>query len=123
VIGDVVKGRRLARRLTQVKLGKLTGLSQDYISKLERGEIDLPQRGTLDALAGALDLDVADFYRAAGVLTGVGEVPPPKPEAESPRATTTTTRSGATSRAIPTRTFATGWHARGRGGRPTATAA
>lgn len=79
MIGDVVKGRRLARRLTQVKLGKLTGLTQDYISKLERGEIDLPQRGTLDALAGALDLDVAEFYRAAGILSGVEEVPPPRP--------------------------------------------
>lgn len=73
VIGELVKRQRQAMRLTQVQLGARTGLTQDYISKLERGTIDLPQRGTLEALAGPLGLTVADLYRAAGVTSDDGQ--------------------------------------------------
>jgi len=77
VIGDLVKRRRQALRLTQTRLGALTGLQQDYISKLERGTIDMPQKGTLMALSMALGVTVADFYRAAGVLVEEDEQPQP----------------------------------------------
>lgn len=78
MVGSLVQRIRKARGLTQIDLGRRTGLSQNYISKLESGQVDLPQRGTLDALAGALDIPIGDFYRAAGVLV-------PKDEQESDR--------------------------------------
>lgn len=81
VIGGLVKRRRNAKGLTQTELGRRTGLTQNYISKLETGVVDLPQRGTLDLLAGALDTPIGEFYRAAGVLEDVpGEgADPPAP--------------------------------------------
>lgn len=77
VVGELVKRRRTQRGLTQVELGRRTGLSQNYISKLEQGQVELPQRGTLDALGGALELPVEDFYRAAGVLDDLNRNDPP----------------------------------------------
>lgn len=68
MIGEIVRERRMAMRLTQVQLGERAGLTQDYISKLERGTIDMPQKGTLQVLGRVLKVPLADFYRAAGVL-------------------------------------------------------
>lgn len=76
MIGTLVRDRRKLLRLSQVALARRAGLSQNYISKLENGEIDLPQRGTLEALGGALGLSLADFYRAAGVLDNGTTRPP-----------------------------------------------
>lgn len=79
MVGNLVQRTRQARGLTQTDLGRRTGLTQNYISKLESGVVALPQRGTLEVLAGALDLPLADFYRAAGVL-----VPQDEREGERP---------------------------------------
>jgi transcriptional regulator with XRE-family HTH domain len=68
MVGTLVKQRRHHLGLTQVELSRRAGLSQNYISKLEAGQVDLPQRGTLDALGGALDTPIEEFYRAAGIL-------------------------------------------------------
>lgn len=67
-IGELVRQGRRTLGLNQVELARRAGLTQNYISKLETGQIDLPQRGTLDVLATVLPYTVADFYRAAGVL-------------------------------------------------------
>lgn len=68
MIGDIIRERRTAMRLTQVQLGERAGLTQDYISKLERGAIDMPQKGTLQVLGRVLKVPLSEFYRAAGVL-------------------------------------------------------
>lgn len=82
VIGDLVKTRRQALRLTQVQLGERAGLTQDYISKLERGSIDMPQRGTLQALGQALGISQPEFFRAAGIMDEAdGEPAPARPAA------------------------------------------
>lgn len=79
MVGTLVRDARRRKRLTQVALAERAGLSQNYISKLESGTIDLPQRGTLEALSGALGLSVGDFYRAAGLMDDVGpETPHPR---------------------------------------------
>lgn len=66
--------------LSQTELGRRAGgLSQDYISKLENGIIDTPQRGTMNALADALGVPVATLYRAAGMMEGVEDLPDPAP--------------------------------------------
>lgn len=85
-VGAFVRGRRQRLGLNQTELGRRAGgLTQDYISKLENGIIETPQRGTMDALATALGVPVADLYRAAGILDGVDEAPAP-PSAPPPLA-------------------------------------
>lgn len=73
MVGQLIQRRRVAKGLTQTELARRTGLSQNYVSKLESGRIDLPQRGTLDVLSGALDVRLADLYRAAGVMDSPAE--------------------------------------------------
>lgn len=85
MIGDLIQQRRLAKGLTQTELARRTGLSQNYVSKLEGGRIELPQRGTLDVLSGALDVSLIDLYRAAGVTDALPEATaaldaPPSPD-------------------------------------------
>jgi transcriptional regulator with XRE-family HTH domain len=67
MVGQLIQRQRLAKGLTQTELARRTGLSQNYVSKLESGRIDLPQRGTLDVLSGALGVSLIELYRAAGV--------------------------------------------------------
>jgi transcriptional regulator with XRE-family HTH domain len=79
-VGAAVRDRRRVLGISQTELGRRAGgLTQDYISKLENGIIETPQRGTMDALAGALAVPVAVLYRAAGILEGVDESPAPAP--------------------------------------------
>jgi transcriptional regulator with XRE-family HTH domain len=79
-VGAEVRRRRQELGLNQTELGRRAGgLTQDYISKLENGVIDTPQRGTMDALATALQLPVSALYRAAGILEGVVNEPTPEP--------------------------------------------
>lgn len=83
MIGQFVRASRRRRRLSQVELAARTGLSQNYISKLETGQIELPQRATLEALGAALDISLAEFYRAAGVLPEAQSPVPEEPPAQT----------------------------------------
>lgn len=73
---------RHARKLTQVRMAKELGISQDGISKLEkRSDLLLSTlRKTVAAMGGSLSL-VAEFPdRAPVVLSGIAEdEPDPKP--------------------------------------------
>jgi len=73
---------RRARKLTQVRMAKALGISQDGISKLEkRSDLLLSTlRKTVEAMGGSLSL-VAEFPdRDPVVLSGISEVEPdPKP--------------------------------------------
>ncbi len=51
-----LRSARDAKRWTQERLEEASGVSQGTISKLERGEIDDPQKSTADALEDALSL-------------------------------------------------------------------
>lgn len=77
-VGAFVRNRRKVLGLNQTEFGRRAGgLTQDYISKLESGIIETPQRGTMEALATALQVPLSSLYRAAGILEGVPEVEPP----------------------------------------------
>ena len=69
---------RQARDLTQVKMAKKLGISQDSVSRLEK-RTDLllsTLRKTVEAMGGSLSL-VAEFPdRAPVVLAGIAEVEP-----------------------------------------------
>jgi DNA-binding XRE family transcriptional regulator len=73
---------RHARKLTQVRIAKKLGVTQDSVSRLEkRSDLLLSTlRKTVEAMGGNLSL-VAEFPdRAPVVLSGIAEVDPgPKP--------------------------------------------
>src|SRR5947208_4172209 len=73
---------RHARKLTQVKMAKTLGVTQDSVSRLEkRSDLLLSTlRKTVEAMGGNLSL-VAEFPdRAPVVLSGIADDnPPPKP--------------------------------------------
>ncbi len=72
---------RQARKLTQVKMAKTLGVTQDSVSRLEkRSDLLLSTlRKTVGAMGGNLSL-VAEFPdRAPVVLSGIAEDDPPKP--------------------------------------------
>lgn len=77
MVGELVKGARERRGLTQTELAELTGLRQTYISQVESGEISLPRDHNLDKLGRPLGLARADFYRAAGMFDGLPDAPSP----------------------------------------------
>lgn len=77
-IGELVRHQREALGLSQTDLAARVGVKQNYVSRIERGEVALPQRALLERLGDVLGLTVADFYRAAGVLDGMdGGMPRP----------------------------------------------
>ena len=73
---------RHARKLTQAKMAKTLGVTQDSVSRLEkRSDLLLSTlRKTVEAMGGNLSL-VAEFPdRAPVVLSGIaGDAPSPKP--------------------------------------------
>ena len=73
---------RKARKLTQVRIAKALGITQDSVSRLEkRSDLLLSTlRKTVEAMGGNLSL-VAEFPdRPPVVLSGIAEDnPPPKP--------------------------------------------
>jgi len=58
--GDLLRGHRGARGLTQEELAERSGLSVDAVSLLERGLRTAPRSGTVEALAQALGLDASE---------------------------------------------------------------
>jgi transcriptional regulator with XRE-family HTH domain len=60
LLGCVLRGYRAAANLTQEELAERAGLSVDAISMLERGGRRAPRTNTLEALAGALQLDAVE---------------------------------------------------------------
>jgi DNA-binding XRE family transcriptional regulator len=69
---------RHARKLTQVRMAKTLGITQDSVSRLEkRSDLLLSTlRKTVQAMGGNLSL-IAEFPdRAAVVLSGIGEADP-----------------------------------------------
>ena len=78
---------RQARRLTQVRIAKVLGISQDGVSRLEKRSDFLLStlRKTVEAMGGNLSL-VAEFPdREPVVLSGIAEAEPePRPTGRKP---------------------------------------
>ncbi len=66
---DRIRELRKARGLTQKQVSTLTGISQNYVSRLEVGR-SVPTLRTLELLAGAFEIDPRRF------LVGAGRLPP-----------------------------------------------
>lgn len=65
-LGAFIRNRRQQLGLTQEMVEELSGVSQHYQSQIERGKVDRPGDAFLEALAQALELDMADIRRAQG---------------------------------------------------------
>lgn len=59
-IGEFIKIQRLARKLSQQKLGELTGYSKSYICRIENGSTH-PSYKTLESFAKAFDMPINEL--------------------------------------------------------------
>lgn len=74
LLGELMRARRLELRLEQAELAELVGVSQQTISRWERGEA-LPRRARVQALAAALGTEPETITRYAGIApSGDGDV-------------------------------------------------
>ncbi len=60
-IGDFLRSARRRKSLTGLQVGKMLHVSQQQISRYERGETSISIE-TLDVLLKALDMDWSDFF-------------------------------------------------------------
>jgi transcriptional regulator with XRE-family HTH domain len=65
-LGDVIRKQRQLHAMSLRQLAGLTGVSNPYLSQIERGLRD-PSAGVVDAIADALDLTTERLYEAAGM--------------------------------------------------------
>jgi len=60
-IGSTIRTYRLQKGMSQGDIEKRTGLLRCYLSRVENGHT-VPSLGTLQKIAGALDLQLAQFF-------------------------------------------------------------
>jgi transcriptional regulator with XRE-family HTH domain len=73
VLASRIRELRQSCDFTQQDLSHASGLSRSYISRLEMGDIALPSRERLRALATALNTSLDDLLQAAGFLDAPAE--------------------------------------------------
>src|SRR4051812_30536343 len=66
-LGDFLRERRVAAELTLRQLAELTGVSNPYLSQIERG-LRRPSAEVLQQLAKALRVSAESLYVRAGIL-------------------------------------------------------
>ena len=66
--GEYLKQLRLKKGLTLNRLAKLAGLSPSYLSRIERGERNIPNARFLNSLAPHLSLSSQEIMIAVGYL-------------------------------------------------------
>ncbi len=62
-LGEMLKQIRESKGLTQVQLADKTGVTQEYIAKLESGARVNPSLKVLRAFAKALNVELVDLLR------------------------------------------------------------
>jgi transcriptional regulator with XRE-family HTH domain len=67
-IGSLVRERRLGLGLSQVELARRVGISQTYLSNMERGRVQLPDVDVRRRRAEALCMSHVELLVAAGEL-------------------------------------------------------
>jgi transcriptional regulator with XRE-family HTH domain len=73
-IGEIIRRQRELAQLSMRQFSQLAGISNPYLSQIERG-LRAPSTQVLEAIAAALEVSVDALYEQAGV-------PPPDEEVE-----------------------------------------
>jgi transcriptional regulator with XRE-family HTH domain len=66
-LGDIIRRQRELRRLTLRTFAELSGISNPYLSQIERG-LRAPSEQVVDAIARSLEMKADDLYGLAGIL-------------------------------------------------------
>lgn len=66
-IGDIIRRQRELRRLTLRTFAELTGISNPYLSQIERG-LRAPSEGVVATIARSLEMNADELYELAGIL-------------------------------------------------------
>ena len=74
-LGDVIRQQREMHELSLRQLAQLTGISNPYLSQIERGLRD-PSTAVVDAIADALELTTERLYESAGIGSDDDETAP-----------------------------------------------
>jgi transcriptional regulator with XRE-family HTH domain len=74
-IGAMVRHHRELADLTQAELGEKVGKALESIGRIERGEV-APSIKTLEELAGALNVELRDFFGAGTFAVKGGRADP-----------------------------------------------
>lgn len=61
-IGNRITQLRKGKGLTVNRLANKAGISQSYLREIELGHYDNPSIDVLDAICGALDISLRDFF-------------------------------------------------------------
>ena len=77
MLGAIIREQRELAALPMRQLAKSVGISNPYLSQIERG-LRAPSEAVIEALAASLDLSVDELYRRAGYVepeTSPGDAP------------------------------------------------
>jgi len=66
-LGDIIRRQRELRRLTLRTFAELTGISNPYLSQIERG-LRAPSEQVVDAIARSLEMKANELYELAGIV-------------------------------------------------------
>jgi len=67
LLGAIIREQRELAELPLRQLAKSVGISNPYLSQIERG-LRAPSEAVVEALAASLDLSVEELYRRAGYV-------------------------------------------------------
>ena len=68
-LGEIIRRQRELSAMSMREFATLAGISNPYLSQIERGLRD-PSERVLDAIAAALEVSAATLYEQAGVTLG-----------------------------------------------------
>lgn len=77
--GEFVRAQRRLAQVSQRNLAKMSGVSDSYLSQLERGNY-MPSPQVVKALAQAFGLEPRQLYMMLGIMDADGEDGPPSVE-------------------------------------------
>jgi transcriptional regulator with XRE-family HTH domain len=69
-LGEIIRRQRELSELSMRQFANLAGISNPYLSQIERG-LREPSERVLDAIASALDVSADTLYEQAGMTPGV----------------------------------------------------
>jgi transcriptional regulator with XRE-family HTH domain len=79
-LGDIIRRQRELRRLPLRKFAELAGISNPYLSQIERG-LRAPSERVVATIARSLEMNADELYGLAGILVDDEAVPSGVPAA------------------------------------------